>query len=876
MTNIERTQLETSLLASEARLRLALAAARMGTWDRDLVTDETTWSPETERLFGLAPGSFPGTQQAFLAYVHPRDRDWLESLLQRQIEERTGVWLEFRIVRPDGAVRWLASRAEVQRNKAGLPSKLLGVAMDITERKLAEQALLRSEANARNLLQVSHDIIWTVDLGGCITSLSQPAVYGYQPEELLGHPFTEFLPPEQLEAGLGEFHKVLAGGTSVQFESVFLSRDGTPVYLSSNAIPLYDEQGNPIGAMGASSDITARKRAEEGLRQSEERYRVVLDAAQDAVISIGPRGEILLVNPAATQIFGYAAPEMVGQPLTMLIPERLRQPHQRALRRYLLTGERHVNSQGIELIGLRNDGVEFPIEVSFGEVVASGRRTLAGIIRDISSRKRAEQAIAQLAALVESSGDAIIGTTLDGTIVSWNAGAERLYGYAAEEVLGQSVDIVMPTECQDELPAVLASIKGGRAVEHFEALRMTRDGRRLYVSIAVSPIRDVHGNICGASRISHDISTRKAAQAALRESEERFRQLAENVRQAFWVADWTSGKTLYVSPAYEEIWGRRYAGFYQDSRAFLATVHPDDRARVEAAKEEQKRDLIPLQVEYRIVRPDGSIRCIWDRSSPVRDEKGCVYRFVGIAEDITARRSAEARQQHTLEQLRALAARLQSIREEERTCVAREMHDELGQALTAIKFELLSLLRGLPAAGELPSHKSAVVLRLIDEAICSVRRIATDLRPGVLDDLGLVATIEWAASEFQSRTGTKCELELPAEDGPISQNSATALFRIFQETLTNIARHARATVVHVRLAHQQNTVILEVHDNGIGVQEAQLSNGRSLGILGMHERALLLGGEFTIHGVPGHGTTVTVRIPREAPRAPEEKNWSAF
>ena len=219
------------------------------------------------------------------------------------------------------------------------------------------------------------------------------------------------------------------------------------------------------------------------------------------------------------------------------------------------------------------------------------------------------------------------------------------------------------------------------------------------------------------------------------------------------------------------------------------------------------------------------------------------------------------RWQHSLDQLRALAARLQSVREEERTRIAREIHDELGQALTAIKIDFAALIRELPEDAGPQIQRSRSILKLLDEAIQSVRKIATELRPGILDDLGLVAAVEWAAEDFQARTGTKCEVSLPGVDIALDQERATALFRILQEALTNVARHANATRVDVRLAQENGDLILQVHDNGQGIGKERLSTGSTLGILGMRERALLLGGDFTISGARGKGTTVRVRIP---------------
>jgi signal transduction histidine kinase len=241
---------------------------------------------------------------------------------------------------------------------------------------------------------------------------------------------------------------------------------------------------------------------------------------------------------------------------------------------------------------------------------------------------------------------------------------------------------------------------------------------------------------------------------------------------------------------------------------------------------------------------------------------GMVSRVRQLTEiQLSESRRAEGTLQRSLDQLRALAARLQSAREDERTRVAREIHDELGQALTAIKLEFTALLRDLPAVEVPVSQRSQSILKLLDEAIQSIRRIATELRPGILDDLGLAAAAEWVAEEFQARTGIRCHLDRPDSVIGMDAESATALFRIVQESLTNVARHANASEVNIRLTDERGKLILEVRDNGRGIGEEQLSNNRSLGILGMRERVLLIGGELTISGSPGQGTTVRVRIP---------------
>ena len=225
------------------------------------------------------------------------------------------------------------------------------------------------------------------------------------------------------------------------------------------------------------------------------------------------------------------------------------------------------------------------------------------------------------------------------------------------------------------------------------------------------------------------------------------------------------------------------------------------------------------------------------------------------------RKQTEEQLRSSKEQLRALSAHLQSIREEERTLIAREIHDELGQELTGLKMDLSWLIKRLSAGQEQLVKKVESMLKLIDTTIQSVRRISTKLRPGVLDDLGLTAAIEWQAQDFQTRTMIQCEFRSNLKEVDLDRDRSTTIFRILQETLTNVARHASATRVNIYLNEAAASLVLIVVDNGRGITEKEILDAKSLGLLGMRERALVFGGEVKISGAPGKGTTITLKIP---------------
>ncbi len=247
-----------------------------------------------------------------------------------------------------------------------------------------------------------------------------------------------------------------------------------------------------------------------------------------------------------------------------------------------------------------------------------------------------------------------------------------------------------------------------------------------------------------------------------------------------------------------------------------------------------------------------------------------VWRALREAAERRERRRAEEQLRRSHEQLRALTSYLQYVREEERTRISREVHDELGQALTGLKMDVAWIASNLPKHGRgVLLHKIKTMLAGIDTIINTVRRISTELRPGILDSLGLVAAIEWQASEFQTRTGIACHVSTTVGDTMWDQDFTTAFFRIFQETLTNVIRHATATRVEVKLGVEEGRLVLTVTDNGRGITEDEIANTRSIGLIGMRERAALVGGNLHIQGSPGLGTAVTVSIPLPVSPQPE-------
>lgn len=358
---------------------------------------------------------------------------------------------------------------------------------------------------------------------------------------------------------------------------------------------------------------------------------------------------------------------------------------------------------------------------------------------------------------------------------------------------------------------------------------------------------------------------RREVQAELRRNYEALQKNEKSLAEAQRIAnlgnwDWDlRTNELHWSDEVYRIFGLDPARFEKTYVAFLNYVHPDDRESVKKAINDALYERKPYSIEHRIILEDGTLKIVHEQGE-VSFTDGEPTRLVGTVQDVTERKIQEEKLRNSREQLRNLSAHLHTVREQERTSIAREIHDELGQALTALKMDI-AWLGSKCKDNELFLDKATTMLQLIDSTIKTVKRISSELRPVMLDDLGLIAAIEWQAGEFQKRTGIVCDVHFSPGDIILDKAVSTTIFRIFQEALTNVIRHAGATKVTVRLEEKDGQIFLFVKDNGKGITEEQKKNPGSFGLIGIRERVHFFGGEAGINGGPGKGTTLSISIP---------------
>lgn len=618
-----------------------------------------------------------------------------------------------------------------------------------------------------------------------------------------------------------------------------------------------------------------RKRLEEELREQTRFLQSVLNSMADGVVMADETGTFRVWNPAAEHILGSGpAKRTVGQwsdDFTICLPDRVTAyppeaiPLARAIQGESVTG-------ATLFLKRRSQGDDLWLDVSARPLRDEMGLVKGGVIvfRDITESRRTDEALRdsedRFRAIMDNSPALIFLKDLEGRYLQANRQFETVSHLTQKDLVGKTDDEIFPPAQATAFRENDRKVLEADAPMRFEESAVHDDGT--HTSIVVKfPLRNAEGRCYALCGIATDITDKQRAEEARQQLAKDRLLLLESTGEGIYGID-RQGRCTFINSSASRILGYppdallgldMHEQIHHSSRD--GALYPRTRCHIHETLADGKGRKVDDEVYW---RKDGTSFPVEYSSFPVV-EQGLVTGAVVVFLDNTDRKRAEQQLTASHDQLRKLTARLESVREEERILIAREIHDELGQALTGVKLELSSLRDQLADMAPALQNRLESISGLVDATIQSVRRIATDLRPIVLDQLGLIPAIEWQTSEFQSRTAIQCRLDIYLRSAPLSQTASTAMFRIFQEILTNVVRHAKASLVKITLQEQAGGLVLEVQDNGRGITESEQADPQSLGLVGMRERALLLGGNITFIGNAESGTIVRVRIPLEQP-----------
>jgi PAS domain S-box-containing protein len=871
--------LEQALRESEERLRLAQHVARVGTFEWNIKTGVNRWTPELEAMYGLAPGVFPGTQAAWEQLLHPDDRE--ENLRRVAQAMKDGSFEgEWRVVWPDGSMHWLLGRASILRDQAGVPERMIGVNIDVTERKRAEIALQESERRFREMIDALPAAIYTTDAEGRLTHFNPAAAEfsGRVPEvgtdqwcvswKMFRSDGTP-LPHDQCPMAIA----LKEGRTMDGIEAIAERPDGTRVWFTPYPRPLHDAEGKIAGGINMLVDITQRKQAE----RTSGLLAAIVDSSDDAIVSKSLDGIITSWNGSAERLFGYTAEEAIGQHISLIIPP----DHLDEEVTILESLKRGKRVDHFETVRLRKDGRRLDISLTISPVRDSSGLIVGAskVARNVTERKQIERTLREseerFRAIVETTPECVKLVAHDGTLLQMNSSGLTMIGAnRAELVVGKSVyDLIAPADRERFRAFNERVCRGERGSLQFDIVGLTGVGRHMETHAA--PLRMPDGNIVQLA-VTSDITNRKQRDAEL------LRQagLLDLSFNAVIVRD-AQDRIAYWNKGAEELYGwTRDEALGQVTHVLFQTKFPESLDSILARLRRDGR----WQGELTHTRKNGTHLTVISRWALTRDTQTNLESTLEANIDITQAKDAEQALHlliETLEnrvsertreledatdKLRELSARLLQTQDEERRRIARELHDGVGQLLVALKMNVSSVSREKTNLSEDARQCLDENITLIEQASQEIRTMSHLLHPPLLDEVGLESALRWYTEGFAERSKISVCLQMaPSFSEGLPRDLALALFRIVQECLTNVHRHSESPKAFVTLGRSWNEITLEVKDNGKGVSpeiQAKISSGQSAGVgfRGMRERIRQFGGRLEVRSGQD-GTQVIAIVP---------------
>ena len=853
----ERKFADQELIRSNERFRLAVEASKSVGWEWDLKTGRDSWFGDLQTMFGIPSDAFVGRAEDFYGYVHPDDRQMVAKAVADARQTRKPYAAEFRVVRRDGMLHWVFATGNFYYGTGGDAERMLGMATDITERKRAEEALRQKDKELAEAQRLAGMGSWVWDAGTDEVTWSKEIYLrigrdpGLPAPRFSGH--ANLFTAESWDRLQRAAEKALQTGTPYELDLEVVSPGSTARWIIGRGEPVRDAGGQIIGLRGTAQDITERKRAQEALRESEQRLRLAIQAGRMYAFDWNVATDVIVRSKESVEILNWEKPETdTGKAFHARIhPDDLAMYTAMEAR---LTPEnptyqmifRALNPAG-SVIWLEDSGRAF----------FDGQGSLikvTGIVADITERKRVEEALKKSEekfskAFQQSPMALTLTSARDHRYIDVNETFERITGWRRDEVIGRTpFDIGIWVDSVRRLEFVKRVLAEG-AVRNCEIHYRSKDGSQR-VGLGAGELIQIANEPCILSVIA-DITERKQTEEALHESEERFRLAAQAGKMFAYEWDAATDK-IVRSEGVWQILGVD-AGPDTTGQELLKMVPPEDRARLIAAIAQLSPEEPHLRISYRMVRSDGSVIWIERTSRAYFDEHGKMLRMVGMIADITDRKLAEAA-------LSNVSGKLIEAQEQERIRIGRELHDDIGQRLALLAVEL-GQLREHPLVLRRVRGRVGKLQKQVSEIARDTQSLSHELHSAKLQYLGLAGAMKGFCREFGEQQ--KAEIDFKAHDVPghLSADISLCFFRVLQEALHNAVKHSGARHFEVRLWGTSDEMHLAIRDSGVGFDREAAKATQGLGLVSMEERLKLVNGTLSIESQPKRGATIHARAP---------------
>lgn len=804
--------------------------------------------------------------KSILAVVEPSYQAQAAKMVADAFEGKSGL-MEFEMVTLKGKRRWCEINIVPYRNAEGRVIHALGVTRDVTVRKKKEEELRSSEDIRKLIMDSALDAIICVDRNEVIFTWNPQAeeIFGWKEQEAIGKKLSSLVIHKRYHSKHHNgFANYQATGKSPVLNKIMILpavRSNGDEFIAELVIREI-KNGDDYFLCTYVRDVTERIQAEKELKQSNSRFQRITSTTNDAVWEWNLENNTLWCNEMHQQLYGLTMEDPVpikAEWVSRIHPEdrfRILKMQDDAL-----ASDTNVFISEYRFRAGKGIGYRYIFDRCYINRNTEGEPILmTGSMMDITERKLAEEKIIhsneRFELIAKTTNDAVWETDLE-TGVSWgNEMHQMMYGLTLENEIPNFEDWEMHLHPDDRdwvvksLHEALASTDNTWITE-YRFLKSSGEIVTIYDRTYI--VRNKEGKPVRMMGSMMDITERKKVEDALLQSEEKYRTLVEQATDGIFIADHT-GKFVIVNSAAVKL--SKYTEEELANLTIYDLADPEEIKtnpfRFEEMKSEQG-----ARSERKLKRKDGSILDIEINAKFLSDG-----RFLAFIRDITERKKAEDELNSSYKAIRKLTSHLQNAREEERTHIAREIHDELGQQLTVLKMDVSWLNKKIKQLeNQQLNDKATEIVQMLNDTVNTVRRISSDLRPVLLDDLGLAAAIEWHLMEFGKRSGIKTEFFTLESAIEIPRAIATGLFRIYQESITNIARHSEATEVMVELFVEDKVVTMAISDNGKGFDVTNIGRKKTLGVLGMQERTVMMGGTFRIKRNPAKGMKVEVQVP---------------